>query len=130
MAQKVWNVSDDPSTAVPARTIMVLGKAVLPGRFIYVDDKRLARAHKVKKDVEAGLLFVGAKLPASYLASKQSKIHLKMPAGHKRAHGPSKPAKVVTKPAAKAATKSAPKAPAKVEKVVEDQKKEKPAWKE
>jgi hypothetical protein len=134
MAQKVWNVSDDPSTAVPARTIMVLGKTVLPGRFIYVDDKRLARAHKVKKDVEAGLLFVGPKLPAAYLASKQSKIHLKMPAGHKRAHGPDKPAKVVAKPAVKAAAKPAPKpAPkpaVKAEKVDEDKKKEKPAWKE
>ena len=101
MAQKVWNVSDDPSTEVPARTIMVLGRAVLPGRFIYVDDKRLARAHKVKKDVEAGLLFIGAKLPAAYLATKKTKVHLKMPAGHKRAHGPP--------PKAKKAPKSAPK---------------------
>lgn len=126
MAQKVWNVSDDPSTAVPARIVMVLGKAVLPGRFIYVDDRRLARAHKVKKDVEEGLLFIGAKLPSAYLASKQSKIHLKMPAGHKRAHGPDKPVKPTAKQAPKPA-KPAPKAPAKVEKA-ETKKKE--GWKE
>lgn len=128
MAQKVWNISDDPSTPVPARTLMVLGKTVLPGRFIYVDEKRLTRAHKVKKDVEAGLLFVGAKLPAAYLTSKQSKIHLKMPAGHKRAHGPDKVVKTMSKAAAKV-TKTTVKAAAKVEKA-EDKKKEKSAWKE
>jgi hypothetical protein len=128
MAQKVWNISDDPSTPVPARTLMVLGKTVLPGRFIYVDDKRLARAHKVRKDVEAGLLFIGPKLPAAYLASKQSKVHLKMPAGHKRAHGPDKVAKTLTKAETKV-TKTVTKAAAKVEKA-EDKKKEKSAWKE
>lgn len=127
MAQKVWNISDDPSTAVPARTIMVLGKAVMPGRFIYVDDKRLGRAHKVKKDAAEGLLFIGPKLPAAYLASKQSKVHLKVPAGHKRAHGPDKVAKTVAKAAAKV-TKTVTKAAVKVEKA-EDKKKEK-SWKE
>jgi len=127
MAQKVWNVSDDPSTEVPARTLMVLGKTVLPGRFIYVDDKRLARAHKVKKDVEAGLLFVGPRLPANYLASKQSKVHLKMPAGHKRAHGPDKVApKVKAAKPAKPAPEAPP--PPKVGKT-EDKKKDK-SWKE
>jgi hypothetical protein len=116
MAQKVWNVSDDPSTDVAARTIMVFGKSVPPGRFVWAEDSRLARAHKIKKDIENGLLYVGALPPKSYLDSKGRKKHLSLPKGHKRAHGPdvkAKPAKPAPPPAMKKKSKGEAKAEAK-----------------
>ncbi|NNL48481.1 MAG: hypothetical protein HKO76_08960 [Acidimicrobiia bacterium] len=121
MAQKVWNVSDDPGTPVAARTIMVLGKAVPPGRYIWVDEDRLKRAAKVKKAAEDGLLFIGEKLPKAYLDSKMVKVHLKMPTGHARAHGPDK--KVVQKPKA-----PPPKAEKKAKEKAKDKAEDKPSW--
>lgn len=68
---RVWNVTDDARTAVVPHTRMVLGKVIKPGRSVLVDAERLDRATKVKKEVVAGLLFIGEKLPAGYVSQKK-----------------------------------------------------------
>ena len=67
---RVWNITDDTNPDVKPHNRMVLGKVVKPGRAVQVDEARLARAHKVHKDVAAGFLFIGPKPPASYQAVK------------------------------------------------------------
>jgi len=71
--QKVWNISDHPGTGVTARTIMVMGRSVAPGHFVRVESGRLARAHKIHKDVAAKLLYIGNAPPADYLKLKSPK---------------------------------------------------------
>jgi hypothetical protein len=68
---RVWNITDDTNPDVKPHTRMVLGKVLKPGQAVTVDAARLAKAHKVKRDVEAGFLYIGAKPPASYTAVKR-----------------------------------------------------------
>lgn len=64
---KVWNITDDESNPnVRSQLRMVLGRAVKPGRAVQVEEARLVNAHKVHKDVEAKLLFIGPRPPVSY----------------------------------------------------------------
>jgi hypothetical protein len=84
---RVWNISDDPSTKVPAIHIVVLGKDLAPGQFVQVDDSQLVGSHKIKKDVERKWLWVGMELPASYRAFKKPQSAAVPPAGAVRAHG-------------------------------------------
>lgn len=86
--KRVWNVSDDPRRKdVQPRTLMIFQKSVAPGRYVNVPDARLAKAKKIYQDVEAGLVHIGDQLPEGYLRAKET-IHLKVPEGHARAHGP------------------------------------------
>jgi len=66
----VWNLTDDPTTEHAPRILVVLGKRVRPGRFVRVDEERLEKAHKIHKDVENGLLYIGDKPPDHYTAVK------------------------------------------------------------
>jgi len=84
--QKVWNITDGPRYRGAARTIMLFGKTVPPGRYVLVPEARLARAHKLVKDIDAGMVHVGD-LPGWYLASKKPP-RVPFPIGHSRAHGP------------------------------------------
>ena len=81
--QRVWNITDDASKPeIASQVMMVLGAKVRPGRFVKIDDARLKTAHKVHKDVENGLLFIGDKPP--YRGRKKL---VKLPDGVGRAHG-------------------------------------------
>jgi len=77
---RVWNITNDPSTDVPAQNLVVLGKLLKPGQSMQVDEARLKYAHKTKKDIEAKLLAVG-KAPPSYLATA---VMAKLPEGMAR----------------------------------------------
>jgi len=83
---RVWNISDDPSTKVPAINIVVLGRNLAPGQFVQVDDAQLVNAHKLKKDVARKWLWVGMELPAAYQAFKKPPVARKVE-GAVRAHG-------------------------------------------
>ena len=83
----VWNISDDPTTKVTGRTLMVLGRNVAPGRYVRVPEARLTNAHKLNKDIAAGLFYVGRKPPQGYLDAKKPP-RATFPKGHGRAHGP------------------------------------------
>ena len=65
---KVWNITDANGKG---QNRMVLGKTVKPGRAVNVDEARLAKAHKVHRDVDAQLLYIGPRPPAWYLAKKK-----------------------------------------------------------
>jgi hypothetical protein len=67
---RVWNITDDSTTTVEPHNRMVLGKVVKPGRSILVDADRLALAHKVHKEVKAGILHIGDVPPSAYAAQK------------------------------------------------------------
>lgn len=69
---RIWNISDHPNTSVEPCTLMVLGRTVAPGRSVMVEQDRLAAAHKLQRDIERQLLFVGDALPADYRAAKQA----------------------------------------------------------
>jgi hypothetical protein len=85
--KKIWNITDDPSKKdIATRVLIVLGKAIQPGRCITVQDEELDGAHKVKKDVKSGLIHIGNTLPADYMAAKQV-VRAKFPKGHNRAAG-------------------------------------------
>jgi hypothetical protein len=104
--QKVWNITDHPGSEVAPSTLMLFGKRVLPGRYVKVEDAQLKNAHKTAKDVKAGLIHIGDKLPDTYTAAK-GMVHARLPQGHARAHGApvkAKAAKVVV-----SETKAAPK---------------------
>ena len=78
---RIWNVTDDPATDLVPRILTVFGVAVSPGRFILVDSGRLEGAHKLKKDEEAGLVFIGHQP-----AYKVPKVRLTLPKEVNRAH--------------------------------------------
>jgi len=63
--KKVWNVTGMPG-GHPARTLMLFGQSVRPGRYTKVEDDLLKRAHKTKKDAELGFVHIGDKLPKGY----------------------------------------------------------------
>lgn len=91
--KRVWNVTDDPRTDIRPCSLMIFQKSVAPGRYVNVPDARLAKAKKIYKDSEAGLVYIGDQLPEGYLRAKET-IHLKVPEGHARAHGPLTPIEV------------------------------------
>ena len=68
---RVWNITDDPTTKVTEQVIVVLGKAVTPGHFVAVDEASLKLAHKLKDEVQQGLVFIGKNPPARYTAWKK-----------------------------------------------------------
>lgn len=84
---RIWNITDDVNPNVKPQNIMVLGTLLKPGRSVQVDEKALVKAHKVKKDRDAGLLFIGKNLPSSYLRAK-APARAKLPAGVAQAHAP------------------------------------------
>jgi len=85
--EKVWNVTDDPSTDHAGRTIMVMGRNLPPGRFMRVDAERLKKSKKVQKDVAAKLLFIGNDLPAEYLKAMKP-VRTGLPIGANHGHKP------------------------------------------
>jgi len=68
---RVWNITDDTNPDVKPHNRMVLGKVLKPGQAVKVDEARLARAHKVHKDVKAGYLHIGNQPPVSYTSVKK-----------------------------------------------------------
>jgi hypothetical protein len=83
---KVWNITDDTNPDVKPHNRMVLGKTLKPGQAVKVDAARLAKAHKVHKDVGAGFLFIGPKPPVSYRKVK-NRIRAKADARRVDANG-------------------------------------------
>jgi len=65
---KVWNITDANG---PGHQRMVLGRNVKPGRAVQVEEARLVNARKVLQDRDAGLLYIGVRPPAWYLAKKK-----------------------------------------------------------
>ena len=84
--ERVWNITDDPTTKVKAKTMMILGRSCLPGRFVQVDSELLKNAHKLQEDVERHLVFIGAQPPVAYTQSKKP-ARAPYPKGAARAHG-------------------------------------------
>lgn len=84
--QRIWNVTDWPGKKLGNRNLMVLGKVTPPGRAVQVEEGRLKRAHKVKKLIDKGFLFVGPRPPAAYLAAKKPPRAL-LEDGVARTHG-------------------------------------------
>lgn len=68
---RVWNITDSANPKVAPQNLRVLGKLVVPGRSVEADEAALKKAHKVHADVARGLLFIGKKLPASYVKVKK-----------------------------------------------------------
>jgi hypothetical protein len=83
---RIWNVTDDPNTEVPAQPVVEFGKTIMPGRFITVDEALLATAHKLQDDVANKLVCVGKNPPVSYMTAKVV-VNAKLPKGVGRAHG-------------------------------------------
>jgi len=100
--KKVWNITGMPG-GPSARTLVLFGQSVRPGRYVKVDDGLLETAHKTKKDAKAGLVHIGDKLPKGYpgmlniprIASSPKRV-----SGHTPAVKPAAP-----KPAPKTVTK-------------------------
>ena len=67
---RIWNITDDPNTDVPAQPVVVLGKTIMPGRFAAVDSSLLTNAHKLKEDIANKLVFVGKNPPVTYVQTK------------------------------------------------------------
>jgi hypothetical protein len=65
---------------------VVMGKLLQPGRSVMVDEDALKRAHKLKKDVAAGIAYVGKTPPKEYLARKNPP-RAKLEPGVSRTHG-------------------------------------------
>lgn len=87
---RIWNITDDVNPDVKPQNLMVLGSLVKPGRSVQVDEAKLKTAHKVRKDVNAGLLFIGKAPPLSYSRTKKP-ARAKLDKGVKQAHAPAKP---------------------------------------
>jgi len=68
---KVWNITDDTTTSATPRNMMVLGKNLRPGQGVKVDEERLKKAHKTRKDIDNKLLHVGPIPPPHYLRKKK-----------------------------------------------------------
>ncbi len=96
---KVWNITDHPGTTHKPHQRSVLGRSVMPGHYVRVDDERLKGAKKTQVDIKAGLLYVGEKPPADYTALKHP-VLVRLPEGHTRSHGTStaKPAAEKSEP--------------------------------
>ena len=92
---RIWNITDDPANDHSPRGLMVFGRSVPPGRYVLVDTARLEGAHKLNKDVDNGLVYVGSR--PSYVAARQMP-RLTLPEGVNRAHhsvsAPSEPTHV------------------------------------
>ena len=84
--KKVWNITDDPRTDVPASILMLFGRQVPPGQYISVQDAELVNCHKLDGAIASKMVAIGDKPPADYLAAK-SPLHLNLKDGHSRAHG-------------------------------------------
>jgi len=84
--ERVWNITDDPTTKVKSQTLMILGRSCLPGRYVQVDSEMLKNAHKLQEDVEKRLVFIGAQPPVAYAQSKKP-VRAPYPKGSARAHG-------------------------------------------
>ena len=82
---RIWNITDSASAEVPSapQNLRILGKLVVPGRFVEVEEKALKLAHKIHADVGRGLLFIGKKAPAAYVKAKKPP-RAKLPAGAAR----------------------------------------------
>lgn len=106
---KIWNISDyAEKEEVSPQNVMVMGRLLKPGQAMAIDEEKLKTAHKVKKEAEAGILFIGKKAPAGYMMQKHPE-HRKLAVGVARSQGASKTA-------AKASpAKEAPKKEAKTE---------------
>lgn len=83
---KVWNISDDPASDTPPVNTVVLGKLLKPGRSVAVDEAVLKRAHKLKRDEKAGIVYIGKAPPADYLKRKNPP-RAKLAPGVARTHG-------------------------------------------
>lgn len=68
---RIWNVTDDPSTDVVAQKVVVLGKEIMPGRFIQVDEAVLERAHKLQAEIDQKHVYIGKNPPGRYAAIKK-----------------------------------------------------------
>lgn len=79
---RVWNITSDPSTDVVAQNLMVMGKTLRPGQSMQIDEKALATAHKVKKDVGLKLLAIGKTAPAYLLTKKKAVLSADIARGH------------------------------------------------
>lgn len=66
---RIWNITDGPNDHT-AHNRMVLGKTLKPGQAVQVEEARLARAHKVNADRDAGLLAYGNRPPLDYQLHK------------------------------------------------------------
>ena len=84
--ERIWNITDHPTTDVEARTLMILGRSCLPGRYVQVDSELLKNAHKLQEDVKKHLVFIGAQPPAAYTQSKKP-TRAPYPKGSAREHG-------------------------------------------
>lgn len=84
--ESVWNITDDPRSEHTPVSMMVLGRNLKPGQRVQVDSGRLATAHKVHKDKDAGLLYIGNRPPADYLTAKNPP-RVKLDPKLARAHG-------------------------------------------
>jgi len=67
---RVWNITDKADSKVLPTTLVVLGKALAPGRSIQVEESTLELAHKLHREVKAGLVHIGKEQPAH-----QSRAH-------------------------------------------------------
>ena len=83
---RIWNVTDDPSTDVVAQKLVVMGKEIMPGRFIQVDEALLERAHKLKNEIARKLVYVGKNPPGRYAAVKNP-VKATLDASIARSHG-------------------------------------------
>jgi len=68
---RVWNITDGSLPGVCPQTLRVLGRVLVPGRSIAVEESLLKKAHKIHADVSRGLLFIGKTPPGAYLKAKK-----------------------------------------------------------
>jgi len=85
--ERVWNLTDDPTTKVRSSTVMICGLTCLPGRFVLVSGEMLKTAHKLHEDAAKGLVFIGHEPPAAYVSAKKA-ARAPFREGATRAHGP------------------------------------------
>ena len=79
---KVWNITDRPGSKIPPTTMIVLGKTLLPGRSVQVDDRDLDRAHKLRQEIAGGFLAISPDAP-----THQAVVKASLPKGMARSHG-------------------------------------------
>ena len=90
---RVWNITDHPETKCSARTTMIFGRSVAPGKYVTIEDDLLKGAHKLNKDAAARMVHIGNDLPADYVAAKGTTRAT--PRAGKLAHGEPVETKVV-----------------------------------
>lgn len=111
--KKVWNITDHPRTGVTPHALVLFGKRVIPGRYVKVEDAQLKGAHKLQKDIDAGLVYVGEKPPTDY-ATLHNPPRATLPKGHVRSHGPGAPVPATPPPPTKGLRKLVTEKPAEV----------------